>query len=442
MTEGELYGEVPEEKIDKVEKKIAMRNKFSEQISKLKGAITKEDLDSEIKDRFFSRAQQLIESLDREIILKGAPYKLKAEVDHMKLFGSENEDTREESTDIVRDYIYQKDRLRQFSGLAKLKGGSPLALENIKSSILEKWRQLKGSFSGKSKSRLAEGDTISSFSDKLRELKEKMQSDNIQSLEQGNIDSSYLEKINELKEKIQSGKIQSLENENIESSFIEKLRELKEKMRTKELSYLLDFGELSLLDNIDSESDFSKRIQELREKYEQNKNSNKQTNSQMSIKSLLAGKYSPNQSLNSDMSLLISQAQEQGKTELVNMLEDCKKTYDSIDNLQNTSSISTSAPSRKDNPYKSVKDLQKLQAMLNETESRIQTVVIDKRNQETAENFTKALKAGNTTVGILQFGAGHEEGLVKELNKQGITVIVVKPSEVLRRKDATNSGTY
>jgi hypothetical protein len=40
------------------------------------------------------------------------------------------------------------------------------------------------------------------------------------------------------------------------------------------------------------------------------------------------------------------------------------------------------------------------------------------------------LKDQKEKIGILQFGAGHEEGLIDEFNKIGITVITVTPDRV------------
>lgn len=76
----------------------------------------------------------------------------------------------------------------------------------------------------------------------------------------------------------------------------------------------------------------------------------------------------------------------------------------------------------------------KLKEKLKKNEEKIKEVIIDKRNHETAENFSQALKKYDQNIGILEYGAGHEEGLVKEFNKLGIDVIVVKTNEVKRLK--------
>jgi len=94
--------------------------------------------------------------------------------------------------------------------------------------------------------------------------------------------------------------------------------------------------------------------------------------------------------------------------------------------------------SRTKNPFADIDDTQTLQGLEKRSKEKIQEVVIDQRNRETAENFATALRNQNQTIGMLQFGAGHEEGLVNELNKQGLKVIVVVPEEVHTKK-AKNS---
>ncbi len=83
---------------------------------------------------------------------------------------------------------------------------------------------------------------------------------------------------------------------------------------------------------------------------------------------------------------------------------------------------------------KSPKKEKDLKEKIKQNEKKIQEVIIDKRNKETAENFSQALKKYDQNAGILEFGAGHEAGLIKEFNKIGIDVIVVTTNEVERLK--------
>ena len=90
----------------------------------------------------------------------------------------------------------------------------------------------------------------------------------------------------------------------------------------------------------------------------------------------------------------------------------------------------TPAPSREDNPYMTISDRKALEAKLSETEGKITKTVIEKRNQEAADNFAQALTERGEKTGILQYGAGHEEGLVKELQARGLSVVVITPQAV------------
>lgn len=61
---------------------------------------------------------------------------------------------------------------------------------------------------------------------------------------------------------------------------------------------------------------------------------------------------------------------------------------------------------------------------------QINKYVVEERNEKAADNFLKVLKESKEKVGIIQFGAGHKEGLTKELNERGISVTVITPTEV------------
>ncbi len=98
------------------------------------------------------------------------------------------------------------------------------------------------------------------------------------------------------------------------------------------------------------------------------------------------------------------------------------------------------SPSRDTNPYASISDPAILQQEQTELTNEINTTVIGARNRDTAENFGKGLVAENTSIGVLQFGAGHEDGLVKELNNSGFSVIVVTANEVAKTPAADPSA--
>lgn len=85
------------------------------------------------------------------------------------------------------------------------------------------------------------------------------------------------------------------------------------------------------------------------------------------------------------------------------------------------------APSREDNPYDNIDDLSKLNQIHQKTKDKINDVVKNGRNVAIAENSKEFLENTNETHGILVFGAQHERGLIKELNKQNLNVVVVTP---------------
>lgn len=87
-------------------------------------------------------------------------------------------------------------------------------------------------------------------------------------------------------------------------------------------------------------------------------------------------------------------------------------------------------PSRSDNPYADVTDRTELQQKLDENNQKLQQVIIDQRNRETAEEVASGLRSHDRKVGVLQFGAGHGDALVQALRSQGLTVITVMPQGV------------
>lgn len=111
------------------------------------------------------------------------------------------------------------------------------------------------------------------------------------------------------------------------------------------------------------------------------------------------------------------------------------KTYQKIKKLNTSNDTeSSNTPSRSDNPYldKSQGEIEKL---MQENEKQMNKYVIEQRNIDAVENFKKATNEYDTNVGVLQFGAGHKDGLIEEFNERGVSVYVMTPKEVLRRED-------
>jgi hypothetical protein len=298
MAEGDLYGEVPEEKIKILSDKISLRSKLNDRLQKLKVLADKNFAAKIAAAPAIAEGEKAISLLDREISLAGAPYKIKAEGSKISLYGAENEETREECTELVRDYVYQEDRLKTLSAASSadnkaVDGGSRISL--LKNEIMRKL--------------LSRNESDLRFS------------------------------------------------ENLASSFF-------------------DYRE---------KSGFTAEPPILNE------------NAQ-------------------DISLLI---------------KDIGLICAEIKNLNAKENNShESAPSRAENPYNLIDSSEKMNELRENTEKKIEEVVVDKRNRETAENFARALNEQNINAGILQFGAGHEKGLIEELNDQGLSVMVLSSKEV------------
>lgn len=65
-----------------------------------------------------------------------------------------------------------------------------------------------------------------------------------------------------------------------------------------------------------------------------------------------------------------------------------------------------------------------------EIKKAMQRVLIDQRDVETAYNMKRAMMTSKEKTGMLVFGAQHEEGLIRELKKQGLSVLVIAPDSL------------
>lgn len=64
------------------------------------------------------------------------------------------------------------------------------------------------------------------------------------------------------------------------------------------------------------------------------------------------------------------------------------------------------------------------------TSTKFREIIIDRRNEEAAKNLSRLLEETKEKKAILQFGASHMEGLIKELNNLGLNVVVLISQEV------------
>jgi len=295
MAEGDLYDTIPEQKIAYIRKKIDARNQLAALVQQYDLLLETESVDPFLEKQIIEKANKAIAQADREIILEGAPYRLRAENgETFTLYGSENEETLKEGAQLVRDYVYLKDRMSE-----------------------------------------------------------------LQAPQRGL---------------------------------------LAQRMR--------GFPSTSFHTN--------------------------------NMHPLLAQLLSPMNSFMSDINSLKSLAVAGEKIKLANILGKIQQSFKSLQDLNKAdfrpqNRTFAEAPLREDNPYKSINNHRKLKSLLAFSEEKIQEVVVDRRNEETAWNLAHGLAEQNYTVGILQFGAGHEEGLIPELQEQGLSVVVITVHEVIER---------
>lgn len=278
MAEGDMYGPVPSDKISIIKSKIDARNSLSSAASELQNLSQSGNADQSLATKIASETSSVVQSADRNTILQGAPYKLKAEGGNFTLYGAENPTTYEQSADLVRRYIYLQDRMGQLSG-----GGA------------------------------------------------------------GSMRTSF---------------------------------------------------------------DMS------------------------SIQSLV-GNASPSSPIASDLKTLESESSQKGQSQAVAVAQKMETAIATLNSPDYQAPQTQNAPSRADNPYSSITDPNQISSMMQSLETQINATVIEQRNKETATNFAKALSETGNYAGILQFGAGHEDGIVPALNSQGLDVLIVTSREVL-----------
>lgn len=327
MTEGDLYGEVSDEKLGGLKRKMKARDEFAEHVALLKSRPNSQSVNPSLERSFVDGAEKFLATVDDELILAGAAHILKAEGGSFALVGAENAGTREESTRIVRNYLYLKDRLSQVAPVSsRIKGLGASFSPALESLITEKSKKKDG---------------------KGSEVRQKGLNENLLRMAAGQKERSAKAK-----------------NSNI----------------VPPLEFSLDaLGKLAMLRG---DAELKTWVDETHEAFS-----------------------------------VLSQPTEEGRED------------------------KAPAPKRSENPYRTISDPRKLEDLLEESERQIQEVIIDQRNREAAANFADALGRGRVSAGVLVYGAGHTEGLVSELNKKGLSVLVISPAELLNDAEGkTNIG--
>ena len=126
MAEGDPYGPIAESKTDYLRKKILALKNFSLKTDQLKNELIKKGYAENLVNQIARVAGDIIKQSEREILLFGAPFKLKAEGVSLTLYGSENTETVEKSAALVRNYIFLEDRIKQLDNPGNVAIGSPL----------------------------------------------------------------------------------------------------------------------------------------------------------------------------------------------------------------------------------------------------------------------------------------------------------------------------
>jgi len=280
MMEGEIYGDIPEEKIKNLSQKIRAKEEFSNHVEKLKPLLENENINPLVVKNFIESSNAFMAEKDREIILEGASYVLKAEGKELTIFGSENKETLQKCTEVVRNYIYLQDRKEQLT-----------SSENL--SMASLYRLLS-------------------------------------------LNSGYY-------------------------------------------------------------------------------------------------KNTPEEKVSEDISMIAGSCHD---PKVIDELNRTKTAFNDLIRPGETDKTSSSyLPKRQDNPYSDIDSVSKINTLMAQSEEEINDWVVETRNREVADNFLKALEEKGLKSGIIQFGAGHKQGLVEELNKRNISVIVITPKEVQEKEN-------
>jgi hypothetical protein len=138
-----------------------------------------------------------------------------------------------------------------------------------------------------------------------------------------------------------------------------------------------------------------------------------------------------------DLDQLSLLATSKNNSNLASLINSTKDAVDNLSGRDNLASFVTQGTStRADNPYANISNKARLESLQSDSEKEIEKTVVEKRNKETAQIMAQTLRGEGKNLGILEFGAGHEDGLIKELNNQGLSVIEIEASEVVNRNAA------
>lgn len=118
MAEGDVYGPVSAKTLDDLRQRREAREELVQETGKLEALLSRHasPVDEAEARHLLLRLKEAIADADRELLLHGAPYLLKAEGSRFMLYGAETAETFAKSAELVRNNIFLADRLAEVGG--------------------------------------------------------------------------------------------------------------------------------------------------------------------------------------------------------------------------------------------------------------------------------------------------------------------------------------
>lgn len=322
FVEGEFAGVVNDEKRASLRERMDALSAFESEVAKVPEIFAGDMTEEELKE-LMTRADETIVFMRRALILEGAPENLWAEGADIQLLGTENEQTKAESAELVRNHVYLQDRLNAVS----------------------------------QQPRVTQTGLLGSF--KLSNPQELMQ--------------------------LPVGERKAFMKQALLKMILEKFQ------GNAQVSEMLLAKLGGLTSNKSSVADYLEKLE--------------------GFEATFYEKQAEDEAIFMD-----------------GFVEQWKKLI-AVPKAE-TADVKTPLPSREDNPFSHIQDRQQLQLLMNQNEAKMKEIVVERRNHETAENVSRQMKELNENISLLQYGAGHTEGLVEELRKQNLSVITIVPKTV------------
>ena len=158
--------------------------------------------------------------------------------------------------------------------------------------------------------------------------------------------------------------------------------------------------------------------------------SNTSSSSSTSILSMLGGSRSVNVNLQ-PVAILASTKEDQNLKDDIADAQSKLSELSTSANFETAPVASTQSADANQNPYANVSNLQQLTKEHDAAVTEFMKVAKDRRSQEATDNVVKMMETNGQKTSVLVMGQQHKDQLVENLNKQGVSVIVITPdSEV------------